>query len=159
MEAISINHSALETNIIKEKHISKIKRIQNGYYFSEIYINRYQLIINIRGIKYFIWFMEQFRHYPHSTFRSMDSFYTIRIFRKKQNRERKNRDWLWYKKYDSVKFDIDKFCKDVFPRFTNSRINFSSIDLFEIFYLYIPNWYKNNFITCRSKAKRLFFGL
>ena len=159
MEAITINNSALEDNIISEKHISKVKRIQKEYYFSEVYINRYQMVINIRGTKYFVWFTEQFRQYPHTFLQSMDSFYTIRIFRRKQNRERKDRDWFWYKKYGNRNFDINSFCQDIFPRFTNSRINFSPIDLFEIFYLYIPNWYKNSFITCHNKAKRLFFGL
>ena len=80
MEAITINNSALEDNIISEKHISKVKRIQKEYYFSEVYINRYQIVINIRGTKYFVWFTEQFRQYPHTFLHSIDSFYTIRMF-------------------------------------------------------------------------------
>ena len=52
MEAITINNSALEDNIISEKHISKVKRIKKEYYFSETYINRYQIVINIRGTVY-----------------------------------------------------------------------------------------------------------
>ena len=162
MEVLSINKKALDENIISCKHINKLYNIDKSYYHAQVCYNGYELRIKIRGIIYFVWFIEQFRQYPQSSFRGIDTFYTVRIRRAKIGRERKNRDYFFYRKYSywtKKEMNIKDFCTMMLPKFQSARLNFSTIDLFEIFNFYIPHWYEHNFKTEKEHVHILFNGL
>lgn len=178
LDALKVDYDIVNENILSYKKIIRKWKdtyentrsgVYDGYsYFG--YLTRYEIRMRINDVIYFVWFDKQSRYEPDDYMAHYFEphllpklFYTVRVRRKKINRERKHRDKKWYCliKEKELK-DFDSYCQALFHHFCGGNTGFSFQECYEIIMIYLEYWFQKNNIgkdEHNVKSKIYFNGI